>query len=304
MFEERYKKQVELLLRTLPVINRQECIALKGGTAINLFVRNMPRLSVDIDLTYLPLNNRNEALKEIGAAMLNISQGIEKSIKGVKVTIRNIENILGKLIVTYGDVQIKIEVNFILRGSVYKPAIQPVSSEVQEFFQLFTESRILSDEDLYAGKICAALDRQHPRDLFDVMLLLNSDGISEKMMKAFVVYLAGHSRPMNELLVPKFKRLDNVFESQFKGMVRFDISLEELYSTREKLVKSIQGLLTEEEKIFLISIKKGEPDWSILGLPHIQDFPSIKWKLLNIRKMSDTKRKEALMRLEKVLNMD
>ena len=54
-FREVYRRQVQLLIRVLPSIAEEACFALKGGTAINLFVRDMPRLSVDIDLTYLPV---------------------------------------------------------------------------------------------------------------------------------------------------------------------------------------------------------------------------------------------------------
>jgi len=64
MARERYMRQVALLVRTLPYIARHEAFALKGGTAINLFYRDMPRLSVDIDLTYLPLT----AGETLGAA--------------------------------------------------------------------------------------------------------------------------------------------------------------------------------------------------------------------------------------------
>jgi predicted nucleotidyltransferase component of viral defense system len=87
MFKEQYKHQVDLLIRCLPFVEKQECFAIKGGTAINLFIQNMPRLSVDIDLTYLPLKNRDESLKEIGAALLKIKKGIEKFIPNSHVTV-------------------------------------------------------------------------------------------------------------------------------------------------------------------------------------------------------------------------
>lgn len=65
MAREQYMRQVELLVRTLPYIARHEAFALKGGTAINLFYREMPRLSVDIDLTYVPIEDRETTLKGI-----------------------------------------------------------------------------------------------------------------------------------------------------------------------------------------------------------------------------------------------
>ncbi|TCQ91865.1 nucleotidyltransferase AbiEii toxin of type IV toxin-antitoxin system [Rahnella sp. JUb53] len=57
-----YYRQVQLLLQLLPFIAKHDCFALKGGTAINLFIRNFPRLSVDIDLVYLPVLDREESL--------------------------------------------------------------------------------------------------------------------------------------------------------------------------------------------------------------------------------------------------
>ncbi len=301
MFNEKYKRQVDLLIRCLPFVDKQECFAVKGGTAINLFLQNMPRLSVDIDLTYLPLKKRDESLKEIGTALLVIKDEIERFIPHSRVTENYTNSIPGKLVVLWNDVQIKIEANFVLRGSVYDPVVKEICDEVQQQFQQFIKIRILSKEDLYAGKICAALDRQHPRDLFDVMLLLNEEGISSATRKAFVVYLAGHSRPMQELLNPKLKNLKCVFTSQFAGMAQKSVSLDELYATRTSLIDNIHTSLTDSEKQFLISMKKGDPDWGILDLEHIKDLPSLQWKLINIRKMDKKKHSIALDKLKQIL---
>jgi len=65
MIAPQYRAQVDLLLQTIPFIAEENIFALHGGTAINLFVRDMPRLSVDIDLTYLPIDNRKKALSNI-----------------------------------------------------------------------------------------------------------------------------------------------------------------------------------------------------------------------------------------------
>jgi hypothetical protein len=64
-----YFRQVQLLVRIIPLIASESCFALKGGTAINLFVRDIPRLSVDIDLVYLPMDERETALQNIRAAL-------------------------------------------------------------------------------------------------------------------------------------------------------------------------------------------------------------------------------------------
>src|SRR5690625_4879328 len=85
-FREEYRNQVRLLLRVMPIVARETCFALKGGTAINLFIRNLPRLSVDIDLMYLPRHERPAALAEINAAMSRIKKGILAEIRGLSVT--------------------------------------------------------------------------------------------------------------------------------------------------------------------------------------------------------------------------
>ncbi len=167
-----------LLIRTLPLIANEEVFALKGGTAINLFVRNLPRLSVDIDLMYLPVQERVESLVSIGAALKRIAGRITKAIPGSKITERLYEGSVTKLLVRSGEVQILIEVTPVLRGSVYPPEIRSVTPSVEEKFG-FAEIQVVSFPDLYAGNIGAALDRQHPRDQIDVRGLLASESIDD-----------------------------------------------------------------------------------------------------------------------------
>ena len=81
-----YSDQVRLLVNLLPIVEKQACFALKGGTAINLFVSDMPRLSVDIDLAYLPIQGRDESLDGIDTALGDIILDIEKRIPRVRVT--------------------------------------------------------------------------------------------------------------------------------------------------------------------------------------------------------------------------
>jgi hypothetical protein len=86
MIDPKYKAQVDLLLQTIPYVAKEEIFALKGGTAINLFVRSMPRLSVDIDLTYLPIDDRETALKSISEGLLRIKTDLERFIPRISVT--------------------------------------------------------------------------------------------------------------------------------------------------------------------------------------------------------------------------
>ncbi len=294
-----YYKQVQLLIRVLPLVASEQCFALKGGTAINLFIRDLPRLSVDIDLVYLPMYEREVALSNIREALGRISKLIEKTIRGVSVQNTHEQSEALRLIVSDGSVRIKVELSPVIRGTIFSEKVLSVSKSVEDNFG-FAEIQVVSIPDLYAGKICAALDRQHPRDLFDVKLLFENEGFTEDLRKAFIIFLISHQRPMSELLRPNLKELRSVYENEFYQMTQVDINLEELISIRELLIKTIHEDLTKEEKQFLISFKSKKPNWGLLGLEHIetiQELPSVKWKMKNLMQMSEKKHSVALEKL-------
>jgi len=296
-------RQAELLLRVLPLVNQEEVFALKGGTAINFFLRDLPRLSVDIDLTYLPINDREAALSDIDKALLRISERVKKTISGVRVfSKRDRELILvAGLLIRRGDATIKVEPNSVLRGSVFPTETRILCQKAQDLFELSIEARMLSFDDLYGGKACAALDRQHPRDLFDIDMLFKNEGLSEKIRKAFIVYLVSHSRPMVELLNPHLGDLRPVFEREFQEMVIEPVTAEELRVVGERLVSRLREEMTKEERRFIVSVKEGEPQWNLLGVPGIENLPGVRWKLQNIRRMARTKHREALQKLRDYL---
>lgn len=299
-----YLQQVKLLARLLISVNREKDFALKGGTAINLFIRDLPRLSIDIDLTYLPLQNRKDSLQNIEKALLRIQTDIERHNRGVVINQKRAKNQqLQKLIV--GQVErIKIEPNEVLRGSLHPPQLRSLSPKAQELLGLSTgDIQTLSFEDLYAGKICAALDRQHPRDLFDIDLLYRHEGITDSLRKAFVIYLASGPRPMHELLKPNYLDQKTVFQNEFLGMTYENINYDELVEVRSRLVKDINQSLTNNERQFLLSIKKGEPDYSLMPFENLEQLPALQWKLINIRKMDKAKHKVMLNKLREALGI-
>lgn len=307
-FSRGYLQQVELLLRVLPVINKQDCFALKGGTAINLFIRDMPRLSVDIDLTYLPIEPRDHFLKNITLALDDLAHNIEAEGKGkyqVSRVFTKALRQLSKLIVSNNATRIIIEPNLVLRGSVFECDTHELCKQAQDEFLSFFSVKTLSFADLYGGKICAALARQHPRDLFDIKILLEKEGLSEHVRQALVIYLASNSRPINELLNPKpnIQEIKNIFEEAFIGMSKEKVTYEELIDTRYKLIELILKSLTQNERNFLISVKSGNPDWQLIPIAGLDNLPGIRWKSLNIAKMDAKKQKIALDRLKKVLDL-
>jgi len=295
-----YFKQAELLVRVLPNIARETCFALKGGTAINLFVRNLPRLSVDIDLVYLPIEDRDTSLTGIDIALNRIADSLEFSSPAYEV-VRQIEGGSKRLLVRSTEVQIKIELSPVLRGSVFPPVMMTVSESVEESFG-FADIQVLSLPDLYGGKICAALDRQHPRDLFDVKLLLENEGINRQIMSVFLVYLISHNRPIRELVSPKLKDLKDIYKTHFQGMSENPGSVEELEFARDCMIKTLHKEMTKVDKEFLISFKSGDPDWSLIDLDRIDRLPAVQWKLVNIRRMQKEAHRQSVERLEATLS--
>ncbi len=297
-----YSEQVHLLISVLPQVAKEPCFALKGGTAINLFVRNMPRLSVDIDLSYLPVEDRDTSLKNIDTALNNIESNILKAIPG---SIINRSKLTGtdyciKLLITRRDIMIKVEVSPVLRGSVHPAQEKELSANAEKEFG-YAKIQLLSFEDLYAGKLCATLDRQHPRDLFDIHYLLKNEGITESTKNTFLVYLISHNRPIAELLAPRPQDISALYESEFKGMTYEDVSLEELYQTRDKIVETIHSVLNENDRQFLLSLKEGSSKWELFAFSQAASLPAVRWKLHNLGKMTSQKRKDALRKLEDVL---
>jgi predicted nucleotidyltransferase component of viral defense system len=301
-----YCKQAELMLRAIPHVAAETCFALKGGTAINLFVRDMPRLSVDIDLTYLPLGEpRGTALKNMSDALRRIAASIKKTITGARVQEGRAQkpDRVTRLIVATRQARIKIEPNEVIRGSVFPVEERALTRSAENLFELSVTAQTLSVADLYGGKLCAALDRQHPRDLFDVAVLLKNEGITDEIRKAFVVYLASHDRPMHELLDPRRKDVRRIYENEFAGMSIEELAYEDLIAARERAIETLRKELTDNEKAFLVSLKSGQPNWDVMGMKGIETLPAIQWKLANILKVDAKKRAELLEKLKRTLEV-
>ena len=289
--DERYRQQVELLVRTLPSVASEDVFALKGGTAINLFVRDLPRLSVDIDLTYLPVKPRGESLTEIDEALERIGRSISETLPDLGVLPSRLakERTLNRLIVRSPQAQIKIEVTPVMRGCVFEPSIMAVSEKVEDQFS-FAETLVVSRDDLYAGKLVAALDRQHPRDLFDVRDLLAHEGISDTLRQAFLVYILSHNRPAAEVLAPRRKEIEQEFQNNFVGMTAAPVRIEDLISTREEMIEIVVGQMPQDHREFLIGVERGNVRWQLADLQEVAELPAVRWKLSNLDKVSPDRR--------------
>lgn len=277
-----YKKQAGLLLEILPEVAKEECFAMHGGTAINLFVRDMPRLSVDIDLTYLPIEDRSITLKNIAAALIRIKERIEKRVPGIQIQHKEET---GKLLISKQSIDIKLEVNLVGRGTFTPAQPLPLCQKAQDAFEAFCVMPIVPVGQLYGGKICAALDRQHPRDLFDVKYILENEGFTQDIKIGFIFCLLASDRPIHEVIRPNLQDQRLAMTNKFEGMSEEPFSYEEFEQTRERLIETIHASLTDEDKAFLLSFKNVEPDW---GIYDFERFPAVQWKLQNLQKLKQS----------------
>ena len=282
-----YLETARLLTQVAPLILSDDTFALKGGTAINLFVRDMPRLSVDLDLVFPDHRlTREQALDRINAAIREAANRLNsRGFQTYAVAAADAGET--KLLVRRGGVEVKVEVNFVMRGTVYPVRAGSLTAKARDLLMADLELPLVATEDLYGGKLVAALDRQHPRDLFDVMQLFAHEGITPGIRRAFVVYLACHNRPVHEVLFPALRDLRQDYERTFKGMTAETIELDELLAARARLVEELPRALDADERAFLLSLVSNEPQWNLLDVDHLQELPGIRWKLRNLEQLAE-----------------
>lgn len=278
-----YADTVRLLLNIAPDVFANDIFAMKGGTAINLFVRDMPRLSVDIDVVYTPLQtSREEALQAIRHELGAIADRVAKlGLTTRKVHSQEFDDT--KLLIDSAEAQVKVEVNVVFRGTVLPVARRPLSAKTADMFSVALELPVLAPAELYGSKLVAALDRQHPRDLFDVLQMFDSTGLSDAVVECFVVYLAGHNRPIHEVLFGNDKDIAHEYHHHFAGMTVEAVSLDVLLQTRTRLREALAQKLTAKHKQFLIGLARAQPDWTLLQCPHAAELPALRWKLVNLQ---------------------
>ena len=298
MTDKAYVDTVRLLLECVPVIFETPHFAMKGGTAINLFVQEMPRLSVDIDVVYTDHTTpRVKALKAIADGLNQTRSKLAKLGLQAQVAATNKGDEI-KLFIQRGKIQVKVEVNHVFRGTVLPVETRALSATTQRLFTTDLSAPVLAPAELYGSKLVAAMDRQHPRDIFDVHGLYAQGGLTPDVIECFVCYLAGHNRPVHEVLFSNDTDLAPAFENEFVGMTQEPIALAELQKARTRLKKELPARLTAKHRQFLMGLVSGEPNWQLMQCPHLQRMSAIQWKLQNLTRLKKTNPKKFAQQAE------
>jgi len=280
-----YIDTVRLLLDIAPLVFQSKYFALKGGTALNLFVQDLPRLSVDIDVVFTDYRmDRADALAKIAEELAAAKAAIEKI--GYVVTMRRTKG--GdevKILVDDQVSQVKVEVNFVFRGFLLPITKLPLTASTQELFSTNIILPVLDQAELYGSKLVAAMDRQHPRDIFDVRKMFEKFGLRPQFVDCFVAYLAGHNRPVHEVIFANPQSLEQTFKNEFEGMTREPVSLAELEQTHTRLFHELPRALTPSHKEFLLSLVSMAPEWGLMPFANMKDLPAIRWKLQNLARL-------------------
>jgi hypothetical protein len=298
-------RTVRLLLDIAPAVFVNPVLALKGGTALNLFLQDMPRLSVDIDAVFTRHDVPRElAIQTIGEELMAIRERVVRMGYGV-VTPKTAEGHEAKLFIRADDAEVKVEVNYVFRGTVLPVEPRRLVPAAQERFAASIDLPVLTPKELYGSKLVAAFDRQHPRDIFDVKLMLETGHQWDKdTLDCFVVYLAGHNRPVHEVLFPSIKPLGPIFENEFEGMTFEAVHLTALEAVRERMLHELPRALSARQREFLLSMVRAAPDWTLLPHPHIEHLPALQWKLLNLEKLRKSGKRFAQQHDELATRLD
>lgn len=278
-----YADTVRLLLAVTPDVFANDIFAMKGGTAINLFVRDMPRLSVDIDVVYTPWQHpRDQALASITAELNAIAGRVAPlGLNARTVASKDLGDT--KLVVENESSQVKVEVNVVFRGTVLPTERRSLTSRTAKMFSAELEVPLLATAELYGSKLVAAMDRQHPRDLFDVWQMFESDGLTDAAVECFVTYLAGHNRPTHEVLFGSEKDIASEYANHFVGMTTEPVGFDTLLQARARLRSALPRRLSDRHRELLIGLARAEPNWNLLRCPHAAELPALRWKLANMQ---------------------
>lgn len=302
-WDRRYIERVGLLVEILPTLAFDQRFALKGGTAINLFERNLPRLSVDIDLTWLPCGEFAEDSVLIAESLNTLAEALRAAPLRLQVQTSGAPGAqINRIIASRGRARVQIETSPVMRGAVHTVRTMTVQPAVEADFG-FAQVQALHFEDLHAGKLAATVARQHPRDLFDMGPLLDHDQLNADLWRTFLVYLTCSPKPAADMLAPEEpKDFVAIFDAHFRGMTAEPTSTAELLGIRDRLLRKIASLLDDASCDFLLSVEREAADFTLIGLPQAAALPAIRRKQENLSARSNSKRDADYRKLDETLS--
>ncbi len=230
---------------------------------------------------------RKEAFSEIGQALEEASDALTDQNLRCELG-RTPEGSEVKLFVERDTTRIKIEVNHVFRGTLLPVTQRSLSPTAEETFFTDLELPVLNADELYGSKLVAAMDRQHPRDLFDMKECLQADGLTPDILECYVGYLAGHNRPVHEVLFGNRSNIEAAFTNEFEGMSSTPVKLEDLVDIQEHLFSEVPKILSEQHRAFLVGLVRAEPNWHLMKCAHLEQLPALKWKLQNLERLKQS----------------
>jgi predicted nucleotidyltransferase component of viral defense system len=284
-------------LRSHPFLKSR--FVLKGGTALNLFMFDVPRLSVDLDLNYIGAEDRDTMLSEKPAIQQAVNAVCGRA--GIRVMRVPGEHAGGKWRLSYDSVMgrtgtLEIDINYVLRRPLWPYRVsdsRPVGTITA------TQIPVLDLHELAAGKLAALFSRNAGRDLFDVCTLLRASNLERSRIRlGFVIYGGANRRDWREISLDDVRADPREVEQQLLPMLRADLApaRSDIGAWSERLVveghRLLAGLLplTADEMEFLRLLNGvGEIRPEILTIDEtmqsiIRAHPGLKWKVLNVRK--------------------
>jgi predicted nucleotidyltransferase component of viral defense system len=289
---------LELLesLRSHPFLTGR--IALKGGTALNLFVFDAPRLSVDVDLNYIGAADRETML----AGRPKVEQAVRAVCGRLGIRVRRVptEHAGGKWRLSYVGAggrsgTLELDVNFLMRTPLWPPVLAD-SRHIGSF--IATRVLVLDVHELAAGKLAALFSRSAGRDLFDVRSLLREVELDrERLRLGFVIYGGACRRDWRDVTLDDIPVDLRDMEQQLLPVLRTDLAprLSEVRSGSEDLVAECRDLLSgllplnAPETEFLARLnERGEIAPELLTgdaamQAIIRSHPGLLWKAENVR---------------------
>jgi predicted nucleotidyltransferase component of viral defense system len=273
-------------------------LVLKGGTALNLFIFNLPRLSVDIDLNYIGAPDKETMLAE--RPKMDNAVGAVCQREGFMIRQSPTEHAGGKWLLRYESAfghggNLTIDVNFMFRIPLW-PTTLSKSHQVGSY--MAEQIPILDVHEIAAGKLCALLSRQTGRDLFDAHQLLTKKILRREHLRlAFVVYGAMNRKDWRTVSEKDISYSANNLMNELAPFTRFtvtgDIQDPERWASRlvEDCRQAISIVLpfTEGEREFLDRIlDRGDIEPSLIitnkeMVNRIRNHPGLQWKALNVR---------------------